>query len=231
MAGTLLPVARQQFLDADGNPLAGGKLYSRESGSVTPSPTYSDPDLAVIHENTNPIILDAGGFAPDMYIGAVALELELTDANDVTQWTVPYVPSTALSDQGIGVAVFNFGGDASSPIPAAQVAYPSGTGYDKCHAGSGIWNLDSANLVGSYVLQAMLMVLTPGTVTLALVNLTDGSPDVALVTVASSSVTGERKISVAIPFAAGGAAKDYAIKVKTSGVVGFAWMAQVIRES
>ncbi len=50
-----------QFLDDNGDPLAGGKLYSYEAGTSTPLATYTDVTGSVA--NSNPVILDSGGRA------------------------------------------------------------------------------------------------------------------------------------------------------------------------
>lgn len=51
----------QQFLDANGNPLAGGKLYSYSAGTTTPQATYTD--VSGNTANTNPVILGSDGRA------------------------------------------------------------------------------------------------------------------------------------------------------------------------
>jgi hypothetical protein len=70
-----------------------------------------------------------------------------------------------------------------------------------------------------------------GTVTAALVNLSDGSPDTPIVTIAGSSATGDRQVSSSITFAGSGAAKNYGIKVKVSAGSGRAWMFRLVRTS
>lgn len=50
-----------QFFDADGNPLAGGKIYTYSAGTTTLKPTYTDSTGLI--KLTNPIILDAAGRA------------------------------------------------------------------------------------------------------------------------------------------------------------------------
>jgi hypothetical protein len=65
------------------------------------------------------------------------------------------------------------------------------------------------------------------TASLALVNLTDGAPDTPLVTLTSTSATGERQVSSAITFAAGGSTKVYALKSKTSSGVSYCWGAVI----
>ena len=51
------------FTDANGNPLAGAKIFTYEAGSTSIlQPTYTGPTAAVA--NSNPIVLDSGGFLP-----------------------------------------------------------------------------------------------------------------------------------------------------------------------
>lgn len=50
-----------QFLDADGKPLSGGKIYSYAAGTTTPKPTYSTADGT--EQLTNPVVLDSSGRA------------------------------------------------------------------------------------------------------------------------------------------------------------------------
>lgn len=80
----LAPLARQRFFDANGDPLAGGKLYTYEAGTTTPKATYTDRTGTTA--NTNPIILDANGEC-DIWIASGFYKFVLKDSSDVTQWT------------------------------------------------------------------------------------------------------------------------------------------------
>lgn len=51
--------AAWQFLDNNGNPLSGGKLYTYAAGTTTPAVTYTTSDGNVFH--SNPIILNSAG--------------------------------------------------------------------------------------------------------------------------------------------------------------------------
>jgi hypothetical protein len=82
----LAPVLKQTHLDANGNPLVGGKLYSYTAGTLTPLATYADADGDV--ENANPVILDANGQADVWMDVDTAYKFALTDADDVPVWTV-----------------------------------------------------------------------------------------------------------------------------------------------
>lgn len=61
---TLSPWPRIRFMDDDGNPLAGGKLYTYRTGTSSNKATYSDAGGT---PNANPVILDADGYA-DMWL-------------------------------------------------------------------------------------------------------------------------------------------------------------------
>lgn len=63
-------IGGQQYLDNNGNPLSGGKLYFYETGTTTDKATYSD--AAEVSANTQPAILDAGGRQPDIFFTGLA---------------------------------------------------------------------------------------------------------------------------------------------------------------
>lgn len=93
----LTPVPKIQFFDANGQPLAGGKLYSYSAGTTTPLVTYTDQ--AGTSANTNPVILDSRGEA-SVWLGTGPYKLRLTTATDVDIWTVDDIYSEgALSMQ------------------------------------------------------------------------------------------------------------------------------------
>lgn len=84
----LTPVPKIQFFDANGNPLAGGKLYSYDAGTTTPRPTYTNYGGAT--PNANPVILDSRGEA-NVWLDNSLYKLKLTSATDVEIWTVDNV--------------------------------------------------------------------------------------------------------------------------------------------
>lgn len=61
MTATLLPNAKQQFLDSNGRPLAGGTVYFYIPNTSTFKNTWQDAGKTVL--NTNPVVLDASGQA------------------------------------------------------------------------------------------------------------------------------------------------------------------------
>lgn len=82
---SLTPTPKQQFFDANGNPLVAGKVYTYAGGTTTPIATYTDQAGGTA--NTNPIILDSRGMANIWLQPTIAYKFLITDSNDVTQYT------------------------------------------------------------------------------------------------------------------------------------------------
>lgn len=72
-----------QFLDGNGDPLTGGKMYYFASGTNDELTTYKD-ELETI-PNTHPVILDSAGRLPNVFFSGTAKQV-LTDALDVQKW-------------------------------------------------------------------------------------------------------------------------------------------------
>jgi len=109
---SLTPTPKQQFFDANGNPLVAGKVYTYAGGTTTPIATYTDQTGATT--NTNPIILDSRGMANIWLQPTIAYKFLVTDSTDVSQYTTDniLVPVDNLS----------FG----SPPPIGDVAPDTG---------------------------------------------------------------------------------------------------------
>ena len=73
-----------QYLDGNGDPLPGNKLSFFETGTTTPKDTFSDSGLATA--NTNPVVADANGRIPDIFLDGT-YKVVLKDTDDVTIWT------------------------------------------------------------------------------------------------------------------------------------------------
>ncbi len=227
MSYAIAPVARQQFFDANGAPLAGGKLYFYIAGTSTPQDTYQ---TSVGTVNTNPIILDGSGYTPHgMFWANAAYKVSVTDANDVPILALSQdgVASTGLNSANIGSVFYPMGAEQETVI--TDTVYPSGATFDKCVPDTSFFAIDSANLVGSYALQSMMKSIGGATITLSLVNLSDGAPDTPIVSVTSTSALGEQQTSTAITFAAGGASKNYGLKAVTSSSSGSVWACGIVK--
>lgn len=86
--------------DGDGVPLAGAKLYFYATGTSTPQDTYSDAGLTT--PNSNPVLADADGLWPPIYLGETDYKAILKTAADVTIQTIDPVlvnpQAASLSD-------------------------------------------------------------------------------------------------------------------------------------
>lgn len=80
---SLLPNGKQQFSSAAGV-MAGGKVYTYDTGTLVPRATFSD--AAGLVPNTNPVILDARGEAVIFWAGVYKVELRDSAGNSI--WTV-----------------------------------------------------------------------------------------------------------------------------------------------
>lgn len=82
----LSPPPKAQFLDANGAPLAGGKVYTYQAGTTTPLATYTTAGGTT--PNANPVILDARGEADIWYAPGVSYKVVLRTSADALIWTV-----------------------------------------------------------------------------------------------------------------------------------------------
>jgi len=110
-----------------------------------------------------------------------------------------------------------FGGDWREYV--SGTTYPSGATYDKLLSGSGVVYLNTANLIGTYAIEATCKVDSGApTGYIALFDLDGGSPDTALTGSEASgtmNTTGVRLRSTAITFP-GTTVHNFGVKVKVS---------------
>jgi hypothetical protein len=82
MANTLLFNPFIQVVDANGKPYAGAKLYTYITNTSTPLATYTDAALTTPH--ANPVVADANGTFPPIYLQKQSYKLILKTSADVT---------------------------------------------------------------------------------------------------------------------------------------------------
>ncbi len=75
---------KQQFIDGNGNPLAGGTVAFYLPGTLTPTNTWADEGLTVL--NPNPVTLDANGMASIWGADGTLYRQVVTDANGNQIW-------------------------------------------------------------------------------------------------------------------------------------------------
>jgi hypothetical protein len=134
---SLTPTPKQQFFDANGDPLVAGKVYTYAGGTTTPIATYTSQTGATA--NTNPIILDSRGMANIWLQPTIAYKFLVTDSNDVPQYTtdnilVPVDNLSFGSPPAIGDVAPNSG--AFTSLSATLNVTFSGTGYVQMPVGA-----------------------------------------------------------------------------------------------
>lgn len=88
-----------EWIDGDGVPAAGWKLYFYASGTDTPLATYSNVDLTVA--NTNPVIANADGYWGAIFLQPALYKAVLKTADDVQVWTADPVDGSSGSRTNI----------------------------------------------------------------------------------------------------------------------------------
>ncbi|MHB1260324.1 MAG: hypothetical protein ACYC2H_01270 [Thermoplasmatota archaeon] len=104
MAGTPMPVPRQQFFDNNGDPLVGGFLDVYLAGTTTRTDSYSDAALTT--PNPNPVELDSAGRAA-IFLDALSYKFVLKNALGVLIWSqdeVSGVPGFGSASDVTGTA-------------------------------------------------------------------------------------------------------------------------------
>jgi hypothetical protein len=116
-----MPFVRRQFSDANGDPLAGGLVYTYAAGTTTPLATYTDSSAST--PNTNPIQLDSGGFA-NVFISGASYKFVAQDRFGAVQWTQDGIADSAVNiSNSIGTANGLATLDANSFVNQAQLNY------------------------------------------------------------------------------------------------------------
>ncbi len=129
--GMLIPNAEQTFVDANGDPLAAGKVYFYIPSTLTPKNTWSDQSMSSL--NTNPVVLDSAGRAKIW--GAGTYRQIVRDVNGNLIWdqvtsveggeVTSAVPWNVVADVA---AMQALGADASIYTSVQTQAYRTGSG-------------------------------------------------------------------------------------------------------
>lgn len=125
---TLLPNAEQTFTNANGAPLAGGKVYFYVPNTSTPKSTWQDANGAVL--NTNPIILNAAGRA--IIYGTGNYRQVVQDASGNTIWDQLTQDITQVLQSSVSIWCGTSAGspNAQTVTPESPIAsYVVGQGY------------------------------------------------------------------------------------------------------
>jgi len=88
---SIMTEPKVQFIDSNGEPLVGGKIYTYEASTSVPKETWKD--YGKFQENTNPVILDDAGRASIWLEGSY--KIIVSDINDVVIYTMDNVKSVS----------------------------------------------------------------------------------------------------------------------------------------
>ena len=243
MTAALIPTPVMQFLDADGNPLVGGKVYTYAAGTSTPLATFTDYGGAT--PNANPVILNSRGEA-SIWFGTAAYKLELYTAATVLIWTADNVSASTPVVYGTGVAaalainvgtagsiLVNGGALVGTTLNASGlVAMAAAATVGTTLAVSGTATMAAINASGTVAMAGAATVGTTlgvtGTSTMAAIN-ASGVLTASNTTDASSATTGgtiisgglgvAKKLYVGSKFTitTSGVANDFVTMVNTAG--------------
>lgn len=122
MALYLSPIANDQQMDANGDPLVGGKIYTYLAGSTTPAATYTDSTGGTAQ--ANPIILNGLGLSasPIWLTGGVSYKFVIKDSADVTLRTIDGI--SGINDVSSTAQEWNESGFVPTYISATQFSVP-----------------------------------------------------------------------------------------------------------
>jgi len=126
-SSVLLPNGKQQFLDANGDPLGGGAVGMYVPATLTPKTTWQDSDNATV--NVNPVPLDAAGTA--LIYGSGEYRQIVQDALGNTIWdelTSGQLPGIAWggTSSGTGDAQILASASGFTATDGKQIAWRSG---------------------------------------------------------------------------------------------------------
>lgn len=131
--GSLIP-----WLDPNGTPYSGAKAFFFDAGTTTPRTVYQDSGLGISHDH--PVVANASGMFPAIFLTPGDYRLRISDADDVTVWDVDGISTPTVGDSGGGG-----GGDTPDERlnQTADYKFRHGTG---AHAG---WVRANGRTIGS----------------------------------------------------------------------------------
>ena len=196
--------AGAQFFDNNGNPLAGGLIYTYSAGTTTPIATYTSSSGGTA--NTNPIVLDSAGRTPEQiwltegnsykFVLQTSLGVTIkTDDNIFASYELAYNITQPVTKGANGLD-FNLAvGDDALSAPTLSGQYNVGVGFEALEA---VTSGASNTAVGALAAKAITSAQSTTAIgTSALFSATTGRFNTAVGTSALSEVTnGEHNIGI-----------------------------------
>lgn len=131
-------------IGVDSQILVGAKLYWYEAGTSTPVDTYSDPDLNI--PNTNPVLADAGGRFPQIWLAPGDYKYILTAAD-----STPADPIATVDDLNVSSEPPSFSPSLDDFLSGAAPLPVSSGGTGAASAVNALTNLGAFPAAGGNV--------------------------------------------------------------------------------
>lgn len=151
MATVLSFLSGRQITDANGNPVSGAKLNHYLAGTTDLVTTYQNQAGTTPHEN--PVVCDAGGFVPLIYISDVSdWKVVITTSANVVLKTYDNLPAAPVDESSLGFAppLHAWEQVNSAASPKTLTASDAGKAYEvDTTSGNVEFDLPSAASVGN----------------------------------------------------------------------------------
>jgi hypothetical protein len=112
----IFTLPRSVLLDADGNPISGGKVSFFDAGTTTPRAVYSDAGLTT--PISQPVTADSGGKLPLIYMATGGYKIVVADADGVTIYSADDLDSGVPA--GSGALAVDVGGTGATTASGAR---------------------------------------------------------------------------------------------------------------
>lgn len=151
MATILSFLSGVQITDSDGDPVSGALLYHYQAGTTNNLTVYQDSDGDTPH--AQPVVCDAGGFAPLIYIDDSSnWKVVIQTAGAVTLRTYDNLPAAPSDESATGFApqLLAWTQVTSASSPVALTPADAGKAYEADTTSGNIeFDLPSASSVGN----------------------------------------------------------------------------------
>lgn len=126
----LLTLPYSQFFDDNGDPLAGGKVYTYTAGTTTPKATYTD--YSEVTPAANPIVLDSAGRSAIWIVGSYRIDVKTSadvlvrSVDNITAYTTGGDMTKAVYDAA-NIAQQVVGTTAVQTLTNKSITFSSGS--------------------------------------------------------------------------------------------------------
>lgn len=207
----LSPIGNDQFIDANGDPLTGGEIFTYLAGSSTPAATYTSS--AGVTPQSNPIVLNSLGYptlGPIWLTGGLSYKFIIKDADGATLRTIDNI--AGVNDATLSQSEWLESGFVPTYIGATSFSVP-GDQTGLLQINRRVRTTNTAGLVYSTITDS---VFAAGNTTVTLLN-DSGTLDAGLSLVAYALLAADDSSVPAIPVTRFTMATDRVLLRTTAG--------------